>query len=157
MKTRRILVVDDEEAIRSTLHDYFVSSGFDVMTAEDGEEALKKFVPGEFDVVISDMMMPRMNGMELLEQIKLMDKRVFFLMITGYPSIDRAVEAVKIGAYDYVTKPFHLEDLRIKVERMLNAKKTEDSLKSITNLFWTLIISIPVWLVLGIVLGVVWK
>lgn len=157
MSNGRILVVDDEEAIRSTLTDYLTGIGYDVVMAHDGQDALEKFSPGDFDCVVSDLMMPRMNGIELLKRIKLQDKRVSFLMITGYPSIDRAVDSMKEGAYDYVTKPFHMEDMRLKVERMLLARKTEDSLKTITNLFWMLILSIPIWMVLGIILGIVWK
>jgi DNA-binding NtrC family response regulator len=157
MRAGRILVADDDDTIRTTLEDYFSLLGYDVVTAYDGEDALNKFVPGEFDCIISDLMMPRIDGLELLKKVKLQHKKVMFLMMTGYPSIDNAVNAMKHGAYDYVTKPIVMEDLRMKVDRMLNAKKTEDSLKTITNLFWSLIISIPVWLVLGIILGLVWK
>ena len=157
MRAGRILVVDDTEMIRTTLSEYFAILGYDVVTASDGEDALNKFVPGEFDCIISDLMMPKVDGLELLEKVKLQDKKIMFLMMTGYPSIDNAVNAMKHGAYDYVTKPFAMEDLRMKVERMLNAKKTQDSLKTITNLFWSLIISVPIWLILGIILGYVWK
>jgi len=157
MNAGRILVVDDEEVTRSVLNDYFVRAGYDVVTANDGEDALKKFIPGVFDCVISDLFMPGIDGLELLKEIKRRDDKVFFLMITGYPSIDRAVDTMKEGAYDYVTKPFHMEDMRLKVERILNVKKAEKSLKTITSLFWGLIISVPIWLILGIILGIVWK
>jgi len=157
MSAGRILVVDDDETIRTTLDEYFAMLGYDVVTAYDGEDALNKFVPGEFDCIISDLMMPKVDGLELLKKVNLQEKKVLFLMMTGYPSVDNAVNAMKHGAYDYVTKPIVMEDLRMKVERMLNAKKTQDSLKTITNLFWSLIISVPIWLILGIVLGLVWK
>ena len=85
------------------------------------------------------------------------DSLVFFLMITGFPNIDSAVNAIKEGAYDYVTKPFHMEDIRIKVERLIDAKKAKKALKKMTGIFWALIISIPVWLILGIILGIIWK
>ncbi len=77
-------------------------------------------------------------------------------MITGHPSIDIAVNAIKEGAYD-LTKPVHLEDIRIKVERALSTKKTEKTLKSMTGLLWGVILSIPIWLILGIMLGFVWN
>ena len=157
MNTGRILVVDDDEAIRSVLNDYLVTLGYDVTTASDGEDALKKFIPGVFDCVISDLMMPNIPGLELLKKIRMQDKKVFLIMITGYPSIDSAVNAIKEGAYDYLIKPFHMEDIRIKVERALSTRKTEKSLKSMTGLFWGVILSIPIWLILGIVLGIVWK
>ena len=157
MSAGRILVVDDEESIRSTLEDYFVANGYDVVTAGDGEDAIEKFSPGEFDCVISDLMMPRINGLDLLKKIRPLDKDVLFLMITAYPGIDSAIDAMNQGAYDFITKPFHMEDLRMKVERILNAKKTEESLKTKKNLLWWLIISIPSCLILGIILGRVWK
>lgn len=157
MNGGRIFVVDDEESIRSTLNDYFVNFGYDVETACNGEDALEKFIPGKYDCVISDLFMPKIDGLELLKKIRMQDDKVFFLMITGYPSIDNAVNVMKEGAYDYVIKPFNLEDIRIKVERGINNKRTEESLKKITGLFWGLIISIPIWLILGIIIGIVWK
>ena len=157
MNAGRLLIVDDDEAIRSVLDEYFTSGGYEVVTAGDGEDALKKFVPGGFDCVISDLMMPKIDGLELLKMIRMQDSRVFFLMITGFPDINNAVDAIKEGAYDYVTKPFHLEDIRIKVERILDIRKAHKSLKTMTGLFWALIASIPIWLILGIILGIIWK
>ena len=157
MSTGRILVVDDDEAIRSVLNDYLVALGYDVTMAIDGEDALKKFIPGVFDCVISDLMMPKITGLDLVKMIRTHDKKVFFVMITGYPSIDSAVNAIKEGAYDYLIKPFHMEDIRIKVERAISSRKMENSLKSMTGLLWGVILSIPIWLILGIVLGIVWK
>ena len=152
-----ILVVDDEESVRSVLKEYLAGVGYVVVTADSGEDALQKFVPGKFDSVISDLMMPKMDGMELLKQIKEKDTKVVFLMITGYPSIEGAIEAIKAGAYDYVTKPFKFEDVQIKLDRALYAGNLEKSLKKVNGLMWGLIISIPVWLILGIVLGLVWR
>ena len=155
MSVGRILVVDDDESIRLMLKDYFAGFGYDVVAAGDGEDALKKFSPGKFDCVISDLMMPKIDGISLLKKIKSLDKKIFFLMITGYPSIDNAIDAIKEGAYEYITKPFHMEDIRIKVERVLGAKKAAESLKRMTGLFWALIFSAPIWLILGIILGIV--
>ena len=157
MNTGRILVVDDEETIRSLLDDYLVSLGYVVTTANDGEDALKKFIPGVFDCVITDLTMPKITGLELLKKIKMQDKKVFVIMITGYPSMDSGVNAIKEGSYDYLVKPVHLEDIRIKLERALSTRKAEKSLKSMSGLLWGMILSIPIWLILGIVLGIVWK
>jgi two-component system response regulator PilR (NtrC family) len=157
MSTGRILVVDDDEAIRSLLNKYLVTLGYEVITAVDGQDALEKFIPGVFDCVITDLTMPKITGLELLKKIKMQDKKVFVIIITGYPSIDDAVHAINEGAYDYLAKPIHLEDIRIKVERALSTRKTEKSLKSMTGLLWGVILSIPIWLILGIVLGIVWK
>jgi two-component system response regulator PilR (NtrC family) len=157
MNAGRVLLVDDEESVRSVLREYLTEFGYEVTTAEDGQDALKQFKSGTFECVISDMMMPRMDGLELLNMIRVQDKRVPFLMITGYPSIDSAVNAIKEGAYDYITKPFHMDDIRLKLERAIGVRKKEEALQRMTGLFWALIISIPVWLVLGVVLGVIWK
>ena len=157
MDTGRILIVDDDESTRSVLSEYFTSCGHEVVTAGDGEDALRKFVPGMFDCVISDLMMPKIDGLELLKRIKMQDSQVRFLMITGYPNIDSAVNAIKEGADDYVNKPFHMEDIRIKVARLIDAKKAKKALKKMTGLFWALIISTPLWLIMGIILGVIWN
>lgn len=151
------MIVDDEESVRTVLKEYLANIGYVVVTADSGEDALQKFIPGKFDSVISDLMMPKMDGMELLKQIRQKDTNVVFLMITGYPSIESAIEAIKAGAYDYVTKPFKFEDVKIKLERGLYARNLEKSLKNVNGLMWGLIISIPIWLILGIVLGLVWR
>ena len=157
MEKGRILVVDDDKSTRSLLHDYLTEVGHEVVTAVDGNEALQKFHAGTFDCVLSDLFMPNVDGFELLRRIKEVDKSVFFFLITGYPTIGSAVNAVKEGAYDYVTKPFNTDDIRIKIDRALETKKTAGSLKTMTGLFWGVILSIPIWLILGIVLGIVWK
>jgi two-component system response regulator PilR (NtrC family) len=157
MSLGRILVVDDEESLRDLLQDYFTMAGYEVVQASDGAEALKKFAPGKFDCIISDLAMPNIDGLELLKKIRLLDSEVVFLMITGYPEIGNAIEAMKEGAYDYVTKPFHMEDIQLKVERALNVRKTEMSLKKVKSLIMTLIILIPVLISLGIIFGIFWK
>lgn len=157
MKTGRILVVGDEEPTRTTLHDYFTGIGYDVVTAADGEEALKKFVPGTFDCVISDLFMPEINGIELLKRLRVEDGDVPILMITDFPGPESAVNAMKEGAYDYVVKPLHMDDIRLKVERALHVKKTEASLKRVKGLFLSCIILIPVLVSLGILFGIFWK
>jgi two-component system response regulator HydG len=156
-KAGRILVVDDEENIRDTLNEYFTAVGYEIVEAGDGEDALRKFVPGKFDCVICDLSMPEIDGIELLKRIRRLDADVFFLIITGFPGIDSAIGAMKEGAYDYLTKPFHMEDIQWKVERALNVRKTEMSLKRVKGLILTLIILIPVLVSLGIIFGIFWK
>ncbi len=157
MSTGRILVVDDEESSRETLREYFTNAGYEVVAASGGEEAISLFAPERFNCIVCDLFMPGKDGMEVLKTIRLLDSKVVFLMITGYPSIDSALQAMKEGATDYITKPFNMDDIIIKVERAFNARKTEESLKRVTGLFWGIIISIPIWLILGIILGVFWK
>ncbi len=156
MKLGRILVVDDDEAVRTMFGEYLTCCGYEVVLAEDGADALEKFIPGRFDCIISDMCMPRIDGFELLKRLKMQDSSVDVLIITGYPDIGSAINIIKEGAYDYVTKPLYMEDIRIKVERIINARKAKQSFKRMTGFFWALIASIPLWLILGIILGKIW-
>jgi two-component system response regulator PilR (NtrC family) len=157
METKRILIVDDDELIRKFLLDFFMDLKFEVVTAENGTDALKKFAPQSFDLVISDLLMPDMTGIELLKELIARDEKVLFFLITGYPTLETAVEAIKNGAYDYIVKPFNLEDLRIKVERAIMTRQLKSSLKNVSGILWALIISIPIWIILGIVFRLVWK
>ncbi|MGC9976610.1 MAG: response regulator [Syntrophales bacterium] len=157
MAGERLLIVDDEEGIRNIFEDYFGSLGYQVVTAKTGKDALEKFVPGQFDCVLSDLVMPEMDGLDFLRQLRGQDRKTAFFLMTGYPSVETAIEAIKQGAFDYITKPLNLEDVRIKVERAVHVKDIESSLKRVSGLLWGLIISIPIWLILGNILGMVWK
>lgn len=152
-KLGRVLVVDDEENIREVLSNYLESMNYDVQTAEDGQDALNKYRKGDFDLIISDLLMPNVDGLELLKRVRDMDKDVIFLMITGYPSIETAVDAIKKGAYDYITKPFHMEDVKLRIERAFEKRSLRERLKTVQGLVWALLFSIPLWLILGIILA----
>ncbi len=152
-KIGRVLVVDDEENIRDVLSNYLDGMGYAVETANDGEDAIRKFHKGDFDLIISDLLMPTVDGLELLKRIREIDKDVIFLMITGYPSIETAVEAIKKGAYDYITKPFHMEDVKLRIERAFEKKGLRERLHAVQGFAWALLFSIPIWLILGIVLA----
>ena len=125
----KILVVDDEKIKRVTLADDLATQGHDVVVAADGEEALEKLAAGPFDVVVTDLKMPRLDGIELLKRIKqgpLAEMEV--VMMTAYGSIPVAVEAVKLGAFDFLTKPFRNEDifpLLARIERQRQAATAE--------------------------------
>jgi len=154
-KLGRVLVVDDEENIREVLSNYLESMNYEVHTAEDGQDALDKYRKGDFDLIISDLLMPNIDGLELLKRIRNIDKEVIFLMITGYPSIETAVDAIKKGAYDYITKPFHMEDVKLRIERAFEKRSLKERLKTVQGLMWALLFSIPLWLILGIILAAV--
>ncbi len=147
------MVVDDEENIREVLSNYLDSLGYEVETANDGQDALEKFEVGEYDLIISDLLMPTVDGLELLRKVREKDKDVIFLMITGYPSIETAVEAIKKGAYDYITKPFHMEDVKLRIERAFEKKNLRQRLSTVQGFVWALLFSIPLWLILGIILA----
>ena len=96
------------------------------------------------------------SSIGVLSNLIAKDKEVPFLLITGYPTIEIAVEAIKNGAYDYVIKPFHMNDLRIKVERALMTHQLKTSLERVYFILMVLIVSVPILLMLSIILGLIW-
>src|SRR3954463_4159131 len=108
-----LLVVDDDDEFRDTLRSRFSRSGFEVRAAANGEEALGLAQRRNFDVAIFDMMMPGMNGLELLKRFKADHPECEVILLRGQGSIETAVEAMKLGAYDYLQKPFSLKELEV--------------------------------------------
>jgi DNA-binding NtrC family response regulator len=120
----RLLVVDDERNIRIRLASFFESSGHKVQTAESGEQALELLAAnGPADLVITDYRMAELNGLELLQQIKRQVPDTIIILMTAYGTIENAVAAMKAGAYDYLAKPFSLEQIQNVVERALEVQK----------------------------------
>ncbi len=111
----KILVVDDEKSIRNTLKDILENENFEVVLAEDGLEALDKLDLGPFDVILCDIKMPQMDGIELLDKIKEREPDAVVVMISGHGTIDTAVEAIKKGAFDFISKPLDLNRLLITI------------------------------------------
>ena len=153
MDKKKILVVDDEEDVRETLSTVLENLDYDPCVAANGEEALETIRQKPIDIILSDLYMPGMNGIELLKRVKSEKKSIVFLMITAHPTIETAVDAIKKGAYDYLTKPFHIEEVRIKLGRAMEKQGLASSLRWANGLIWALIISIPIWLILGIILA----
>ncbi|RJR17000.1 MAG: sigma-54-dependent Fis family transcriptional regulator [Nitrospiraceae bacterium] len=118
----RILVAEDEEITLNNIIDTLHEDGHHIIAAKDGREALQKIGTEHFDVLITDIKMPHMSGIELLEKVneKKMDTEV--IIITGFGSIGSAVEAMKKGAYDYITKPFDLDELSLRVRKIFEQK-----------------------------------
>ncbi len=126
-QSARILVVDDEDIIRVLLNEILVEEGYDVTEAENGELAVKHLEREHFDLVISDMVMPGMNGIEVLQAAFRLDPEYAVIMITGYPSVDTAVRLVKLGAADYITKPFNVDLIKVTVAKVLAMKSGRGS------------------------------
>ena len=118
-----ILIIDDEKAIRKTLYEILSFEGHKIDEASDGEEGLKKFIEKTYDVVLCDIKMPKMDGIEFLEKAKQFNSDVPIIMISGHGNIDTAVDAVKKGAYDYISKPPDLNRLLITLR---NASEKQD-------------------------------
>jgi two-component system response regulator PilR (NtrC family) len=122
-KKRRILIVDDEESLREFLSIMLHREGYQVDTASDGAQAALHLREHLYDLIISDINMPRMGGMELLRHIKEHTPETVVLMITAFSTTEQAVEAMKQGAYDYITKPFKNEEIRLIVKNALERRE----------------------------------
>ncbi len=121
----RILVVDDEESIREFLEIMLKKEGFEITLAEDGAMAKDVLAKKTFDMIISDLQMPNMNGIELLKHVKETSPDTVFMMITAFGTTETAVEAMKMGAYDYITKPFKIDEVRLNINNALRSKNLE--------------------------------
>ena len=114
----KILIADDDPNIVKILMDRLKSRGFRVTAASDGEECLDQMEKGNHSILILDLQMPRMDGMEVLEEVKRINPEIDVIMMTAYGTIDMAVRAMKAGAADYITKPIELDELSILLERI---------------------------------------
>lgn len=121
----KILVVDDEEVIREILADFLTMEGFSVRTAKDGGDALVELSRDRFDLVLSDLKMPNMGGIELLGAIRKHTPHVVTIIMTGFGTVETAIEAMKQGAYDYVLKPFKVEEVVHTIRRALETQRLE--------------------------------
>lgn len=123
---KHILIVDDEPLVRRSLSEMLTLSGYAVSTAEDGKEALGLLKSYIADVVISDIKMPHMDGVQLVKEIKTINADTPIILMTGYASIESAVEAMKQGAYDYITKPIVDNEIKIIIERIFKEKNLRE-------------------------------
>ncbi len=121
----RVLVIDDEAEVRHLLRQYLSNEGYSVDTAPTGEEGLDKLSVSKYNVVVCDIKMPGINGIETMERIKQHDPSIEVILITGYSSVTSAIESMKKGAFDYVKKPFKLEELDILIQRAVERRNTQ--------------------------------
>lgn len=121
----KILVVDDKDQMRDVLRKFLAAEGYSVETAGSGAEALEKFAANRFELVLSDIKMPGMDGAELLAEILKINPQAVVILMTAFGSIEAAVEAIRHGATDYVSKPFQMEDVLFRVARALKEKQLE--------------------------------
>ena len=105
----KILVIDDDEVFGESVREIFQCSGYEIETAHSGQEGLRKARIEKFDLMIVDMKMPDITGLELIKKIKEEQPETMMIMITGYATVETATEALKTGAFDYITKPFNPE------------------------------------------------
>jgi len=129
IKPGRILIVDDDHAMCQLLSDLLRDDGYEADAAYDGESALDKYRAARFDLTITDLMMPKMRGVELVQRLREIDAGALVLLITAFGTIESAVEAMRAGAFHYVTKPFHNDEILIQVTRALEQKNLQEEVK----------------------------
>lgn len=120
---KRILIADDEKIVLSGLERGLSKRGYQVELAQDGLEAVEKIKNSRFDVILSDLKMPKADGIEVLNQVRLLGHDSVFVMITGYGTMDNALKAMDLGAFEYVPKPFTIQEISLVVERAVKAHK----------------------------------
>ncbi len=125
----RILIVDDESSVRNSLKEILEFEKYEIETAVDGEDALKTLKNEEFDLVLCDIKMPKVDGMEVLEKAMQLYPDIKFIMISGHGNVDTAIEAVKKGAFDYIPKPPDLNKLLITIKNALDVKELREETK----------------------------
>jgi two-component system response regulator PilR (NtrC family) len=127
MSTRGIIhIIDDEPIIHDVLGQLLTSEGYEVEPSMSGEEALAKHSSQAFDLILLDLLMPGLDGIEVLKRIKRIDPLAMVIIITAYASVESAISAMKIGAFDYIQKPFKHDDLLMTIHRALEHKRLQD-------------------------------
>src|SRR5438270_395537 len=134
----RILIVDDQEMMRDSLATTLVREGHEVVAAGDGQAAVTRLSNGtRFDLLITDLKMPRMTGIELLADVKKLRPELPVVLMTAFATVQTAVEAMRLGAYDYIQKPFDGEEIKLLVDRTLEHNRLireNQALRSMTEL-----------------------
>jgi DNA-binding NtrC family response regulator len=123
----KILIVDDDEDLRTKMSKFLGGAGYETQMVSSGREAVEKASDEDFDVVLLDLIMPKMSGSDVLIELKRVSPRSKVIMITAFATIDNAVDAIKRGASDYVTKPFKIDDLLMRVKRVLEETRVDSS------------------------------
>jgi len=126
-----ILIVDDEESQRTLLAGYLKKKGFTVTTAASGREAIEKNRTEGYELAILDLKMPEIDGIETMAKMKEIDPQTFFLILTGYGTVESAVHAMKLGAYDYLSKPVNLDELDLLIERIRSEQTVHAELETL--------------------------
>jgi DNA-binding NtrC family response regulator len=118
----KVLIVDDEERFRNTMRKLLTVEGIEAETAGSGREALEKLKEAAYDVIILDVRMPEMTGVEALGEIRKIDPEAEVIIMTGYASVDTAKDIMKLGAYDYLLKPYEKQELMDRIEAAFDRK-----------------------------------
>jgi DNA-binding NtrC family response regulator len=128
-----ILIVDDEESVRDSLYNWFIEDGYDVDRAENAKEALSRLEAKKTDIILADIKMPGMDGLEMHRRIRTLNKDAIVIIMTAFASVTTAVQALKDGAYDYITKPFDPDDLSHLIRNASSQISLEEENKALRN------------------------
>jgi DNA-binding NtrC family response regulator len=135
----QVLVVEDSKPLREMLVHVLKDDDTHVDSAKDGKEALERHCSAPYDLIITDLNMPQMGGAELIKTVRQQDDLVEFIIITGYASVESAVEAIKAGAFDYIIKPFKMEELKVAVrnvrEKVILKKKNKALMEKLGSFY----------------------
>ena len=131
--SHRILVVDDDRPIADTLRRHFISSGFQSWSAESAEEALSLMSEADPDLVVTDICMPGMDGLDLLERIREATDEVDVIVITAHEDMASAIRAMKAGAYDYLVKPLDLDQIDLLVQRCFRERTLRNRVRRLSH------------------------
>lgn len=126
---QRVLIVDDERNMRWALRKTLTKDIYEVYEAEDGEQAIEQYKKIEPHLILLDIKMPKKSGLQVLKEIKSKNKKIPIIMITAYGDVESALHAMKIGAIDYITKPFDIEELKLLIKKTLKYKNLEDEVE----------------------------
>src|SRR5512136_2667610 len=135
----KILVIDDEKLIRWTLEQHLVKEGYEVVTADSAEKGLAIINEEAPDIILLDNRLPEMTGLELLETLNVPERGLMVIMITAYGLVETAVKAMKLGAYDYISKPFNLEEITFVIRKALEAGSLRSQVKQLQGKVDTII------------------
>ncbi len=138
---KKILIIEDDNKMREGLAELLKEEGHHVESAEDGKKGMDKLIEKDFDIVLTDLIMPVMGGMDVLRETKRMRPATHVILITAYATIENAVEAMRSGASDYITKPFKIDEVQTKIRKVLAEAEFErypeiidsDIIKAISN------------------------
>jgi DNA-binding NtrC family response regulator len=125
MGEKSILIVEDEDSTRDTMIDLLSEVGYEVLGAQDGVEAMEMVVEHSFNLVITDLKMPKGDGLQVLEEVKKVNPQIMVIICTGYGTVDTAVKAMRLGAYDYITKPIKTEEMKLVVQRAMDYQRLQ--------------------------------
>jgi DNA-binding NtrC family response regulator len=144
MSMKKILIVDDDHKVRATISKILKAKGYQTDEASSGKEAIEKATSKNFDIVLLDLMMPTVSGMDVLVELRKSKPKTKEIMMTGFATVNNAVEAIKKGASDYISKPFQAEELDATIRRCLEEARFDISIKKLDLDFTLSSLSSPI-------------